>query len=38
MSKKTRKIDDPKAYKESGIKDIMEGLENSAKDSLDLAP
>ena len=38
MSKKTRKIDDPKAYKESSIQDTMEDLENTAKASLDLAP
>ena len=35
MSKKTRKIDDPKAYKESSIQDTMEDLENTAKASLD---
>ncbi len=38
MSKNTRKIDDPKDYKESGIKDTMEDLEKTIKVGLDSAP
>ena len=38
INKKTRKIDDPKAYKESGIKDAMEDLENTAEAALHSAP
>ncbi|HEX7208354.1 MAG TPA: hypothetical protein VF233_09240, partial [Nitrososphaeraceae archaeon] len=38
MSKNTRKIDDPKDYKESGIKDTMEDLEKTTKVGLDSAP
>ena len=38
MSKNTRKIDDPKDYKESGIKETMEDLEKTTKVGLDSAP
>ena len=38
MSKNTRKIDDPKDYKESGIKETMEDLEKTTKAGLDSAP
>ena len=38
MNKKIRKIDDPQDYNESGIKDIMEDLENTTKAALDSAP
>ena len=38
MSKNTRKIDDPKDYKESGIKDTMKDLEKTIKVGLDSAP
>ena len=37
-NKNTRKIDNPKAYNESGIKDTMEDLENTAKAALHSAP
>jgi hypothetical protein len=37
-NKNTRKIDNPKAYNESGIKDSMEDLENTAKAALHSAP
>jgi hypothetical protein len=38
MSKKTRKIDDPKDYKESGIKETMEDLEKTTEAGLNSAP
>ncbi|HYX55821.1 MAG TPA: hypothetical protein VE818_06660 [Nitrososphaeraceae archaeon] len=38
INKKTRKIDDPNDYKESGIKDTMEDLQNTTKAALDSAP
>ena len=38
MSKNTRKIDDQKDYKESGIKETMEDLEKTTKVGLDSAP
>ena len=38
MTKNTRKIDDPKDYKESGIKETMEDLEKTTKAGLDSAP
>ena len=38
MSKNTRKIDDPKDYTESGIKETMEDLEKTTKAGLDSAP
>jgi hypothetical protein len=37
-NKKSRKIDDPKDYEDSGIKDTMEDLENKAKSALHSAP
>ena len=37
-NKKTRKIDDPKDYEDSGMKDTMEDLENKAKSALHSAP
>ena len=37
-NKKTRKIDNPKDYEDSGIKDTMEDLENKAKSALHSAP
>jgi response regulator of citrate/malate metabolism len=37
-NKNTRKIDNPKAYNESGIKDTMEDLENTTKAALHSAP
>jgi len=37
-NKKTRKIDDPKDYEDSSIKDTMEDLENKAKSALHSAP
>ncbi len=38
MSKKTRKIDDPKDYKESSIKETMEDLEKTTEAGLNSAP
>ena len=37
-NKNTKKIDNPKAYNESGIKDTMEDLENTTKAALHSAP